>query len=77
MSLWRSSARSALLFGVLIVLGGCNSGDNVTLKDVGYKIDVQPNKKIEELPELQQPRKGQSSRQIKRDPSGVNRSRAN
>jgi hypothetical protein len=68
---------AALLLGLVVSLAGCTSGDNIPLKDVGYKIEVQPTKKIEDLPKDQQPRKGQSSRQIKRDPSGINRQRGN
>jgi hypothetical protein len=62
-----------VLAGCAIAFAGCNSGDNIQVKDVGYKIEVQPTKKIEDLPKELQPRKGQTSRNIKRDPSGINR----
>jgi hypothetical protein len=73
----RPATRAIALLVSTAVFVGCSGSEHIALKDVGYTIPVEPTKKIEELPKNEQPRKGQSSARIKRDPSGVNRNQAN
>jgi hypothetical protein len=71
---WRWSSQLTALVAVLVpFLAGCGNQETIQLKKVGYVIDAEPSKKREELPKNMQPKKGQSSSRIGRDPSGVNR----
>jgi hypothetical protein len=70
---WRWSFRLTALAGAVPLLAGCGGPERIPLKDVGYVIEAEPSKKIEELPKNMRPKKGQSSSRISRDPSGVNR----
>ena len=70
---WRWPCRLSALAGAASLLAGCGDQNTIPLKNVGYVIEAEPSKKIEELPKNMRPKKGQSSRRISRDPSGVNR----
>jgi hypothetical protein len=67
--LWLRMSASLALAAASTFAVGCSGAENVQLKDVGYTLQVEPKKKIEDLPKSEQPRKGQSSSRIKRDPS--------
>jgi hypothetical protein len=59
---------------LVILVAGCGGGEHVQLKDVGYVIEVEPPKKIEELPKELRPKRGQSgSHNMRRDPTGLSR----
>jgi hypothetical protein len=70
---WRWASLFTVLVTTAPLVPGCGSGETIPLKNVGYVIEAEPSKKIEELPKDMRPRKGQSSSRINRDPSGVNR----
>jgi hypothetical protein len=62
------------MVGVVILFVGCSGGEKIQLKDVGYRLEVEPPKKIEELPKELRPQRGQSgSHNMRRDPTGLSR----